>query len=327
LTLAGYGVTRERPEHGCPDALTCENAIMPRASSPTPIECPTCRFRADAYTDQDVAGTLRALGPWWQVTKRDRTHLADRRPAPDAASAIEHAVATIAALEGALELTDAAMVAASPTTSGTPTIDELVATLADTARALEARPERGARRAAIHDALHRLHLVGRGFHALGAGTPPHTGTVERINVSRGGVPKHAVPHADIAYRGIVGDRQGARRHHGRVFQALCLWSADVIDRLHGEGHPIAAGSAGENLTLRGVDWAALRPGTELRIGSARAVITVPAVPCAKNAVWFADRDFGRIHHDRNPADPRWYAAVLADGQVREGDPVEVESSG
>jgi MOSC domain-containing protein YiiM len=179
-------------------------------------------------------------------------------------------------------------------------------------------------RHALHDALHHLRDVSRNFVALGAGTPSHRGTVASINVSDGGVPKRSVATASIGYRGLVGDRQGERRHHGRVFQAVSLWSSDVIDALAADGHPIAAGAAGENLTLRGLDWAALRPGTSLRIGTTLLELSVPATPCAKNAQWFADRNFSRIHHDRAPGATRWYASVIADGSVNVGDDVVVE---
>ena len=109
------------------------------------------------------------------------------------------------------------------------------------------------------------------------------------------------------HRGLVGDRQTNRKHHGRQFQALCLWSAEVIDELAGLGHPIGPGSAGENLTITGLDWAALRPGTRLRIGSTLAEISFVAVPCAKQTRWFSDGDFNHISHERNPQWVRWYA--------------------
>lgn len=55
--------------------------------------------------------------------------------------------------------------------------------------------------------------------------------------------------------------------HRHAWQALCLWSAEVIDELRAEGHQLAPGNAGENLTLSGLDWGARRPGTRVRAGS------------------------------------------------------------
>ncbi len=153
-------------------------------------------------------------------------------------------------------------------------------------------------------------------------TPLGTGRLDRINVSDGGVPKSAVDSAEVGRRGVLGDRQAARQHHGRPWQALCLWSSEVIDELAGLGHPIAAGSAGENLTIGGLDWGALRGGEVLRIGSMTAQLSHPAVPCAKNAPWFSDGAFGRIHHDENRRWTRWYATVLTTGAIATGDVVE-----
>ena len=139
--------------------------------------------------------------------------------------------------------------------------------------------------------------------------------------------------ADIGYRGIDGDRQKVRRHHGRVWQALCLWSAEVIEALAAEGHPVRPGSAGENLTIAGLDWAALRPGTRLLLGgtgedgdSGSGVLiecTTWTEPCRTIAGSFQGRDFRRIDAVRHPGSSRIYAKVLTDGTVRRGDAVSV----
>ncbi|MGI8662979.1 MAG: MOSC domain-containing protein [Acidimicrobiales bacterium] len=149
------------------------------------------------------------------------------------------------------------------------------------------------------------------------------GTVAGLFRSDGGVPKLAVDEADIDHRGIVGDRQATRAHHGRVWQALCLWSREVIDELRGEGHPIGPGRAGENVTIAGLDWAALRPGVQLRIGEAVAELSSYATPCVKNAQWFLGGDFDRMGHDRDPGISRIYASVITPGAVRLGDRVMV----
>ena len=191
-------------------------------------------------------------------------------------------------------------------------------------RALPVDADADQRRALCHDLLHDLHLAGRGLHADGHGVASHGGVVEQINVSGGGVPKTPITSASVGYRGVDGDRQRTRRHHGRVWQALCLFPSEAIDRLRADGHPIAAGSVGENLTVRGIDWPALRPNTVVRIGTVVAELTMPAIPCKHNARWFTDGDFSRLEHSQHPADTRWYAAVLVDGEIRPGDAVVVE---
>ncbi len=154
----------------------------------------------------------------------------------------------------------------------------------------------------------------------------HSGSVAQINSSTGGVPKAAIPSASIGWRGVDGDVQGTRLHHGRPWQALCLWSADVIEEFAAAGHPVTAGGAGENLTLRGVDWAGLRAGTVLEIGAVRCQLTAPAVPCSKVAPNFVDRDMSLIDHDLHPGASRWYAAVLQPGSITTGDAVIVSPS-
>lgn len=193
-------------------------------------------------------------------------------------------------------------------------------TLAELGRYVQARFDAGD----AHGGGHGLHLAGRLRHSLGAGAPRQVGRVVGVFASDGGVPKVAIDEAVVGYRGFDGDRQASRKHHGRVWQALCLWSADVIDALRAEGHPIAPGRAGENVTVADLDWPSLRPGVQVRLGSVLAEVSAYATPCAKNAAWFIDRDFDRMAHDRHPGWSRVYASVIDDGVVRIGDGAVVE---
>lgn len=150
--------------------------------------------------------------------------------------------------------------------------------------------------------------------------------IHQLNVSDGGVPKLPVPEALVNVRGIVGDQQADRKHHGTPDQALCLYSREVIEALHAEGHPIAPGNVGENVTISGLDWAAMKAGARLHLGDAVVVeLTWPATPCGQNSRWFADRNHGRIDHDVHPGWGRWYARVLAAGTIRTGDAVLIEA--
>ena len=180
---------------------------------------------------------------------------------------------------------------------------------------------RWASRHAVHDLWHHLIDVAGIRTELGFGPADQTAVLGQISASDGGVPKMAVDRAEVGRRGVVGDRQQARRHHGRPWQALCLWSEEVIDELVGEGHPIRPGAAGENLTLRGIDWPSLQAGSIFTIGDVVAQISAPAVPCSKNNQWFADGDSSRIDHDLHPGSSRWYASVLKSGAVNVGDQV------
>ncbi len=152
------------------------------------------------------------------------------------------------------------------------------------------------------------------------------GRIHQISVSDGGVPKLPVDGATVNSLGVVGDEQADRVHHGGPDRALCLFSLEVIERLQDEGHPIAAGSVGENITISGLDWASLTPGSRLRLGDqVEAEITSYTEPCAKNAQWFKDGKFGRIKESRHPGESRVYARVVTDGWITTGDEVQLVS--
>ncbi len=150
----------------------------------------------------------------------------------------------------------------------------------------------------------------------------------QINVSDGGVPKRAVPAAKVTTKGVEGDRQRNLAVHGGADRAVCLYSLERIHALQGEGHSIAPGASGENLTLAGLDWEQLRPGDQLRIGSTVLLELIGYTePCRFNAQWFQDGNFNRINHKRHPGWSRLYARVLVEGLVQTGDAVVVEKAG
>jgi MOSC domain-containing protein YiiM len=154
---------------------------------------------------------------------------------------------------------------------------------------------------------------------------PQAGRIESINISGGGVPKQPVFEASVTVAGIDGDRQRDRRWHGGPDRAVVIFSLDVIEALQAEGHPIAPGTTGENLTLRGIDWTTVVPGAELAIGEVRLRVTKYASPCYKIARSFGDGDVSRIAQSLHPGWSRICARVLTEGLVRIGDTVQVES--
>lgn len=148
------------------------------------------------------------------------------------------------------------------------------------------------------------------------------GVVAGLFLSDGGVPKTAVDSSEIGWRGVLGDRQASRAHHGRPWQAVCLWSADIVADLAQAGHPIRPGSAGENVSIRGLDWSAAKPGARLTLGTAVLALSAYAIPCSKNARWFADGDYERMSHERSDRS-RLYARVEQPGRVSVGDTVRL----
>jgi hypothetical protein len=253
------------------------------------------------YTQTDAQRTIGSLGDWWAQSVAGR-------PAVDGLEAlVAEQAAILAAAAGATVTGEGvAAVAIGAAAAGR-------AVSAGTADAVEL----------VTASLSLLARAGEVFRAAGALGPAASGTLAQISVSDGGVPKLARPEAWIGRRGVEGDRQKTREHHGRPWQAVCLWSADLIDAFVAEGHPLAYGSAGENLTLRGFDWARLRPAVRLRIGEARLEVSMAAVPCNKNRRWFTDGRAELMHDDNGPRS-RWYAWVLDEGRVCAGDEVVLE---
>jgi MOSC domain-containing protein YiiM len=147
------------------------------------------------------------------------------------------------------------------------------------------------------------------------------GRIDSINTSRGGVPKMAVFEALVTTEGIRGDVQRDLRYHGGPDRAVSIYSLERIRDLQREGHPIAPGTAGENLTVTGLDWTEVVPGRELQIGPVRLVVTKYATPCEKIRQSFTDEDFTRISQKLHPGWSRVYTRVLAGGTVRSGDAV------
>ncbi len=150
------------------------------------------------------------------------------------------------------------------------------------------------------------------------------GRVYQVNVSPGGVPKHAIERAWVGRYGVVGDRQRHDTVHGGPHRAVALLGIEAIERVQADGHPIEPGSVGENLTTAGIELAGLPIGTRLAIGERLVIeLSAPANPCDLIGGSFRGGKSGRISILTHPADSRMYARTLVEGEVRAGDPIKV----
>ena len=320
-----------------------------------PETCSKCGFDSRHWRLSDAADVFDSLGWWWEhATAGFDNAILNRRPAPGVWSALEyglHTALAVAVIRRSVEriLDCDGCELADDFDIGDATDDnwaaiERSATLRDLTREGIAMASVARRRDArwtnvgwfegsavqaesylihdAHDASHHFFDTARGLSAF-AGDTGHEGRLARINVSDGGVPKLSVREASLTVTGLSGDRQADRKHHGRTFQAVCLWSAEVIEELAGLGHPIAPGYAGENFTVAGLDWAAMRPGTLIRLGNALVELSFPATPCGKQSRWFSDGDHSRISFELNPRWTRWYGWVREPAAVRADAPVTV----
>jgi MOSC domain-containing protein YiiM len=151
-----------------------------------------------------------------------------------------------------------------------------------------------------------------------------TGVISSINISPGGVPKWPVADARVSLFGLENDGHNDHIGHGGPERAVCLYALEIIEALRREGHPIAVGTAGENVTLQGVDWELVTPGARINLGD-DVVLEVASFtkPCKTIVASFVDGRFVRISQKIHPGWSRVYARVLSEGRIRTGDPVTV----
>jgi MOSC domain-containing protein YiiM len=149
--------------------------------------------------------------------------------------------------------------------------------------------------------------------------------IHSLNVSNGGVPKLALPRCEVRTSGLVGDRQRDRRYHGGPERAVCLYSLERIRALAEEGHGVVPGALGENLTLEGIDWTQMTPGTVLEAGRVALELASFAAPCNNLRRFFRDGRFARVSEKLHPGWSRLYARVLEGGVLSTGDAVRIRS--
>ena len=268
----------------------------------------------ELYNRQDALGTLAALAPWWE-------QLAEGRVLPNEFTRLVDAQAAVLAsfLDDRAGRGDASVAPSDASAGG-----DLAALWPLSAAVHDAvRTDGRGEDVVLPPSLRLLRAGGEVLRAAGSLPSTAAGMVAQLNVSDGGVPKRPADQVMIDAAGVAGDGQRSRKHHGRPWQALCLWSTEVIDTFAAAAHPLHYGAAGENVTIRGLDWPNVRAGVRLRIGEALAECTLFALPCRFNAQWFIGRDFNLMHHERGPVS-RIYARVLEPGAVRVGDAVVLE---
>ena len=150
------------------------------------------------------------------------------------------------------------------------------------------------------------------------------GALVSINVSNGGVPKRPVADAKVSRLGLLRDAQNDTKGHGGPEKAVCVYALERIRALQLEGHPIDVGTAGENVTVEGIDWGLVAPGARLRLGDEVVLeVTAFTTPCKTIRDSFIDGTFVRISEKLHPGWSRVYTRVLSEGEIRSGDAVEL----
>jgi MOSC domain-containing protein YiiM len=107
-----------------------------------------------------------------------------------------------------------------------------------------------------------------------------------------------------------------------------LVHAELHDELRQAGFSVAPGQMGENVTTSGIDLLGLATGTRLDLGAA-AVVEVTGLrnPCAqldKIQKGLMAATLGRDARGNLVRKAGIMGVVLADGEVRPGDPIQIE---
>jgi len=123
--------------------------------------------------------------------------------------------------------------------------------------------------------------------------------------------------------GLVGDGQADLSVHGGPAKAVYAYPSEHYPfwRQELERPDLTWGAFGENLTTEGLAERKLRIGTHLRVGSALLEVTQPRLPCYKLGIRFGRADMVR-RFLASGGRSGFYLAVLEEGAVAAGDPVE-----
>ena len=120
---------------------------------------------------------------------------------------------------------------------------------------------------------------------------------------------------------IDGDGQADLAVHGGPDKAVYAYPGEHYgfwgERL---GRELTPGIFGENLTTEGLLEDAVHIGDEFRVGTARLVVTQPRMPCFKLGIRFGNP--GMVKSFLKAGKPGIYFAVLEEGEVGPGDPIE-----
>jgi MOSC domain-containing protein YiiM len=150
---------------------------------------------------------------------------------------------------------------------------------------------------------------------LGAGRRVVSGTVAAVCISPTKHDKKTSVGRGLlkADWGIEGDA-----HAGESHRQVSLLAVESVQKMEGKGMGLGPGIFAENLTTKGIDLTALKLGDRLRIGpDALCEVTQKGKeclhPCAVSA---------RVGFCVMPVEGV-FVRVLAGGEVKEGDPIEV----
>lgn len=124
--------------------------------------------------------------------------------------------------------------------------------------------------------------------------------------------------------GLESDAVCNKRHHGGPDQAVYLYREEDYDWWSEQlGREVAAGSFGDNLTLRGLPEPHLVIGSRLRLPDLLLEVSAPRIPCSTLAQRMEDATFVKAFTAAER--PGIYCRVIEPGSVRQGDAFSLEA--
>ena len=138
--------------------------------------------------------------------------------------------------------------------------------------------------------------------------------VTSVNISeKKGTVKHPVEEARLLpHHGIVGDA-----HAGDWHRQVSMLAEESVDKLRDLLPQLKAGAFAANINTVGIDLKSLPVGTRLQIGTAVAEVTQIGKECHNDCA--IKKATGTCVMPTEGI----FAAVLQEGTVRAGDPVEI----
>ncbi|ANE43927.1 MOSC domain-containing protein [Deinococcus puniceus] len=135
----------------------------------------------------------------------------------------------------------------------------------------------------------------------------------------------AVGRVRVARLGLEGDHVMDTKHHGGPGQAVYVYTQEDYDHWAEElGESLDPGTYGENLLMAGLESATVRVGERFWVGSAVLEATAARIPCMVLAARM--NDLGFVKRFARVRRPGFYARVIQEGDVGQGDPVRREAA-
>lgn len=141
-----------------------------------------------------------------------------------------------------------------------------------------------------------------------------------------GIFKEPVPgRVRLSVLNLDGDRQADLTVHGGRDKAVYAYPSEHYEYWRNElpDMNLPPGSFGENFTVEGLFENEVNIGDRFKIGSSAVMVTQPRMPCYKLGIKFGRDDI--IKRFLASGRSGFYFAVIEEGEVGAGDPVEIIS--